>query len=570
MDRLAAGWGILLLLLLSFLYYGAYFNHGLNLGGEGGTTAVIAMRLNEGQRPFVDTFLGYNLLWFLPVAWLFQVTGPDYFVLRGFFFFLCACTAILGFLTVRRVLQSGLVALAVGICLVLIPGMIFRNYMGLLAVANQLALVAAFVLPQQKAAHRVVLVTASAAVLAFTFLVRIEVGWFMFVIWMGLLILSGFGPVRRSPCEVTVSCLVGLAMAALVHLPFVVDAHRRHYAPQFYGQYMSFLGLFRWEMEKQFVRPKREPQVGPNSTVTTASAGGAFIAPQEGRRLRPSASEMITARRSRDRYFAAAIHVPAWMAIALVGSAAVCGLVAWARRDSGLWRDALTVGVLTGCALTLFPQYYFFRPDTPHITEFMAPFLVAVACAAGIAVRRAVRAGGGPSAICAVGVCGALVVMVWVHFGHAWRKESAGTIAALKPGTVEFVGRNNVRVWLPPERAEGLSRLRDAILEHSAPGDWLVCLPYSPTINFLADRPSYLWDLYTDNTMAGPAFDAWRIAELGKYDPAVVVIDHRPINNSERSRLRNWAPRLYAHLHENYDFLGEFAENEVFIRRVGP
>jgi len=34
----------------------------------------------------VETFLGYNVLWFFPVAGLFEITGPSYLVLRWYFF----------------------------------------------------------------------------------------------------------------------------------------------------------------------------------------------------------------------------------------------------------------------------------------------------------------------------------------------------------------------------------------------------------------------------------------------------------------------------------------------------
>jgi hypothetical protein len=67
--------------------------------------------------------------------------------------------------------------------------------------------------------------------------------------------------------------------------------------------------------------------------------------------------------------------------------------------------------------------------------------------------------------------------------------------------------------------------------------------------------------------MAGPEFDKARITEMEKYDPAVVVIDHRAINNSEASRFPNWAPGLYRHLQETFDRVGEYAGNEVFVRR---
>src|SRR4051812_36290778 len=106
-DGLFRKWGPLVLLVFAVLYYGQYYRSGLNLGGEGGTVAVNAMRLNEGWLPIKDTTLNYNVMWFYPVAWLFKLTGPDYITLRIYFFALCVVAALLGFLIVRRVTGFG-------------------------------------------------------------------------------------------------------------------------------------------------------------------------------------------------------------------------------------------------------------------------------------------------------------------------------------------------------------------------------------------------------------------------------------------------------------------------------
>ena len=107
LDSHLKTWGALGVAIFAMIYYAAYYRSGLNFSGEGGTVAIIAMRLLDGQRPIVDTFLGYNVMWFYPVAWLFQVTGPDYTALRIFFFALCTVTGILAFFVVRRVTGSG-------------------------------------------------------------------------------------------------------------------------------------------------------------------------------------------------------------------------------------------------------------------------------------------------------------------------------------------------------------------------------------------------------------------------------------------------------------------------------
>jgi hypothetical protein len=599
LDAGAARLGFPLLVLLAFAYYISYFLNGLNLGGEGGTTAVLAQRLMEGQRPIADTFLGYNVMWFLPVTWIFSFVGPDFLAMKAWFFALAGASGLLGWAVVLRVARSGLLALGVGVAIILIPGMLFRNYMGFLAVANQLALVSAFALPPARASMRVALVALAGCVVGVTFLVRVELGFFMLVLWMGLLLLSLLDPrraLRARLVEFFAGGLAGILLLVAVHAPFVADARAREYAPQFFSQYTGFFALLHWELGKEIdawhkardeSRPEAVAATDPAKVSHARTAPGAADASDagavgilelagdepvrvvaevdDGRRPRPPVSEIVSGRKDRDRFFAAAFYLPAVLAPVLAFAGwGLWALAVW-KRDAGLWRDGEVVLITVGCALTLFPQYFFFRPDTPHLSEFMVPFLVAGACAASIAVRRG---GTGFSArVIAALVVVALALQVWIHFGHAFPKESSGSIAARKHAPELFTGQNNVRALLREKDAGPIRAMHDLIVSNSAPDDWVLCLPYSPTINFMTARRSYLWDLYTDNTLAGPEFDATRIRELNTFQPAVVVIDHRPINKTEESRFPNWAPKFYNYLRAHYTLAGEFLGNEVFLRK---
>ncbi|MCX7868647.1 MAG: hypothetical protein N2322_01735, partial [Terrimicrobiaceae bacterium] len=297
-DRWSGRAGPAILAVVALAYYSLYFNHGLNLGGEGGTTAVVAMRLNEGMRPIADTFLGYNVLWFYPVAWLFRLTGPDYLALRAFFFVVCAVTALLGFLTVRRITGSGLLALLTGLSLVLIPGMMFRNYMGLLGVGNQLAFTLAFLAPPRRPGLRAALMACAGGVVGLTFLVRVEVGWLMLFIWLGLLVLTLFEPGARN-WRINLAGLVGgLAAMALVHLPFAWDAARRGYAREFWSQYTAYFALVRWEIQQLGTQPASSspasqapapPAQAAEAGVGAGGSGGEAGAVLEARRPRPRA-----------------------------------------------------------------------------------------------------------------------------------------------------------------------------------------------------------------------------------------------------------------------------------------
>jgi hypothetical protein len=58
----------LLLLIVAGFYYGSYYRHSINFRDEGGTVALLAKRLLDGERPFLDVVLGYNVLWFYPIV----------------------------------------------------------------------------------------------------------------------------------------------------------------------------------------------------------------------------------------------------------------------------------------------------------------------------------------------------------------------------------------------------------------------------------------------------------------------------------------------------------------------
>lgn len=127
--------GFWLLALASVLYYTAYYDTGLSLTGERGSNVLIAQRLLAGERPFVDLFPGYNLLWFYPMTAVYAVVGPHWLATRIYFLVIAVVTALMGYSLVRRVTGQAWLALLAGVFMVLIPGAIFRNYMGFIGFA---------------------------------------------------------------------------------------------------------------------------------------------------------------------------------------------------------------------------------------------------------------------------------------------------------------------------------------------------------------------------------------------------------------------------------------------------
>lgn len=568
--------------LFAVIYYGSYLRKGLNLGGEGGTVAVIAMRLMEGQRPLVDTFLGYNVMWFWPVAWVFELTGPNYVALRIFFFALCTLTGMMSYLIVRRVTGCGWYATLVALGPVLIPGMIFRNYMGFLAVLNMLTLLQAYVFVQPSTRRRWLWIAAAGGALGLTYLIRIDVGAFFTLITLGLLVLYPLG-VRGGFRRRTATALGALGLTAglfvVTHTPFYLDARQRGYAEEFVGQYTGWINLVRYLAQQEAAAlqtksaadsPRVAEPVAPSETSAPVETSTAETKDQrdiesDDYLQKKGLEDLANAPTFYDQAFVLITYGPIVVAVAMVFPMGVLLLIALVRTNEPLRRESLTVLIATGSALTLFPQYFFFRPDTPHLSEFMVPFMVAMACACWVAVRMSKNRALGVrlAAWVLVGLC---LVDTGLYFYHSFPKDSAGTIAARRKRTHELVAENGVRVDLKRQTRDELQQLCNLIKTHTRPGDYVICYPYAPTINFMTDRPSYEYNLYVDNAHNVSRFHEETMAEFARFRPAAVLIDNRAINQTEDSRFQNWAAETYQWLQKNYRSQGVFRKQELFLR----
>lgn len=577
-DGVLARHGWLLVLLMAVVYYAQYYRSGLNLSGEGGTAAVIALRLLDGQRPIADTFLGYNVMWFYPVVWLFQVVGPSYVALRIYFFVICTCSGLLAFFTMRRATGRGFLSVGVAALIVLIPGMIFRNYMPFLGLLNMYLFLQAYVFRHKAPAFRLVLMAAAGAGLGLTYLIRVDLGLFFTIIMLGLAVLGPCVFPGRLGQRIGVSAL-GTAMSLLVavglQLPVYFDARARGFDQQFIGQYLSWFHLVRTGLFAA-TTGSPEPSAGasapaaaPEETAAASLPAAKQDAPERpidrSSLQRPPVSDAWTLPVFYDRAFATIIHLPLLLAPLFVGGFSIALLVALIRRREEAMADYLTVLVALGCSLTLFPQYYFFRPDTPHLSEFMAPFLVALALAGWCALRHCRRLGAAGIAVAWIVVILA-VIDAGLYAYHSFPKESAGTIAAKSKRRYEFVAENGVHVWLKKKELAEMQGVYDLLRTRTKPGEYVVCYPYAPTINFFANRPSYEYNLYIDNATAGADFHRETLAELAKYAPAAVVIDNRQINKNDASQFSQWAADTYEYIRSHYHLGGTFGRQEVYLR----
>jgi hypothetical protein len=565
--------GFAALLVFGLVYYFLYYDTGLQLTGEQGSNALLATRILEGQRPIADTFLGYNLLWFYPLSAIFHFTGTHWLAMRIYFLFLALITGLMGFCLVRRVTGRGWTAAVTGVFMILMPGMIFRNYMGFIAVLAMALLVRAYVLSASSERRQIGWMAAAGAGLSLCFLIRIEPALLMTVIWVGLTLLYPFGAAGKFSARLRTilrGTLASIAAFTIVHTPFVIHAYQRGFGPEFVAQYAGYVGLLRWELHQEIEKSKAspEPQKKAESPAAVASeqtveSKPADIGSRDGRQSRPPLSDIIGPWRI--YYFATAIWLPVPVAGFFVLTGVVLLAAALFRRDAARKEAALIMLVTMGTALTLFPQYFFFRPDAVHLSEFMVPFWPALVCSGWMLLPLRTK---GPFLRLWAWLGVVLVVLSFmVSYNSLYGRGSSGSIRSADGLDTGFRALNGVQSRVKSRDLPDWEGLRDTVLAHSAPGDFVITYPYVPIVNVMCDRPSYQSRLYVDNATATPDFLRGESKAIMERRPAVIVINNRAINKSEFSRFRNWAAPLHAVITRDYALVGRFFEDvEVYAR----
>ena len=228
-------------------------------------------------------------------------------------------------------------------------------------------------------------------------------------------------------------------------------------------------------------------------------------------------------------------------------------------------RTGLSILATTGCALSLFPQYFFFRPDSVHLAEFMVPFYPALGCAAaaGILLTKKMRG----LAFCGAALLLILVLQVVVSFNALFGREGSGSIRIARGKSELFEASGGIRFRVKPEELEDWQGLRDILCSSLREGDYLVTYPYVPLLNVMAETPSYQFKLYVDNATESLDFPEKMVRELREKKPAVVVVNNRDINKTEFSRFKNWAAPVHGFLSTEYVLAGTYFDLiEVFVR----
>lgn len=571
---------IILLLAIAFSYYGSYVRYGIGFRDEGQTVAFGAQRLLNGELPLKQVVLNYNVLWFYPVVALFKLFGVSYVLLRGWCLALSALTAGLGFLMVEKTTRRPWLAFLVAIVLVLIPGSPFKNYIPLIAVANTLCLLHVALTPANSRAAFFKAI-AGGAVLGLSFLIRIDIALLFTAIWLLLLVvrlLAGTAPFAGRALVSIGSLLALAAVAGVLHLPVWIDAKRRGFDREFAAQYVE-----KWRMlERPVTRllrhraaPKLQPaHAGAHSQIPRRAA----LNPAGGD---PAGADKQTLQRATWRNWqkVGQNSGPAFVFLCYAPLLVVAVLIPWGVFTwvRGVWRGereqeerALGVLVLIGGALSTFPQFFFFRPDVPHLSEFMPGLLVSSAAAAGLLWCDVSSWRNWRTLFTAF-----LVAIAAVYVCRILPDRWAGTCAIRNKRTKFFAAANGVRVFVSSREFTGLTQIKQLVREFAPkPRDFVVCYPYSPGINLLANRPTYERNVYVDNATRTTRWDAEAIARFEVYRPAVIVLSDWDINGTDASRFSVWAVKAKTWIQTHYTCQGTYIAGsdafEIYTREPAP
>jgi len=576
----------LLLVLSALIYYGFYWRSGLKLSGEEGVAAMVAQRLNAGARPIVDTFLGYNVGWFYPIAWLFKATGPNYLALRGYFFLLAILSGLSGCWIVMLVTRHRLLSIGTGLILIMLPGVIGRNYMGLLGLLGMLALLGTFVVPHKNKQTGLSWMVFTGFVISLTWFVRIDLGFFLTTLFLLTTLLFLVKPVAGffARCR---SVLLGIAILTLSFLviqgPVYSDALHRGFGTQFAQQYLLWPLMIKnsgSQILNRLTSSQKKPVAATSTTEKSELKSHALGISTQGSETpastisysdtslqRPSLNEILKAPTFKDRLFALIVYLPVPVASFFVFWGLLMVLFSLLTREVNLWRKGALLLVSTGASLVLFPQYFFWRPDMVHLGEFMVPFLVTLVLGIFLAGSEWGKSDRWKRLALSLVIFPAILDLS-CYLVKGWQTDGSGSIAASRRRHLEFTASNGVRVKLNPEELLRDTLLRDTILNHSRPGDYVVCYPYFPMVNFMTDRPSYEHNLYADNAIPSELFFNQAKGNIEHFHPAVIVIGTGKVNSTESSRFQNWASKTYDYIREHFQLVASDGEVEIYAREA--
>ena len=565
-----------LLLLFALCYYGSYYRCSLYPAGEGGVEGVTTLRLLEGKIPFVEAVLNYNLFWFYPIVALFKIFGPSYTALRIYFFCLASLTGLLSFYVVHLTTRRLSAAALAGLLTLILPGQLFRNYMAFLVMLNMALFLKAFLTSHRTYRKQLLWIGAAGLSLGLTFLIRIDLGFFSSVSFFLLALFFPWIKFNEKECLISAPRRFLLSIAALLlgalgflalHVPVYCYALDRGFASYFASQYEQWPLM----IKNQADHLVKTIHLSPSPRATKALVVTSQSPPSCCMQQSSSSKKTVTLARPsffsfdlREKITALNLYLPIMTSLLLILIAA--GFFLQKTNHYNSRHRAFLILTSLACSLSLFPQYFFWRPDMVHLSEFMVPMTVTIL----MAIVFALEAWSFSKFFLKIVLFLFLALgtaTLALYFINGCQSQSTGGIAISEGRTKDFLGENGVHVKLKPHEWEETSAIYQSVLSHSKQGEYVVCFPYNPEINFMTNRPSYRCNLYCDDVSASKNFDETAIREIETFHPAAIVITNWPINGTEHSRFTNWAAPTYEYIKSHYILDYSKGIIQVFVRR---
>lgn len=528
------GLGMAVVLLAALVLYGGYVDAGYNYADDG-HYAQTAYEFLLGTAPH-DIRFGYGLLWHKLGEWLFVLAGPSYVVVRGLFFATAGITAALVWLAVRQLGGGAVPAGFAALAALLVPAYPATSFYGFCTLLNVTAQLPAARRGGDLRARDVVL---PALALSVTFQIRADFGY---VFSMPVLAMVLHAALAAAPGH-RLHRFAGLATTAIAVfllglLPLAGLAHRGGYLDLVLAEYLRYPKAI-------LLIVMRLLGLDPAAAATPGAGTLLQRVP-------------LAALREGPPHRAALALLTYGCPLAIAGFVLLEFATLPRTAAQRAARAATAFVVLVGAVATL-PHYFLYRPDLPHIANFMPGFLVLSAL---LALRWWHTTAEGRWRGAALPGTLAVLALPLVYVWTGLAGPGTGSSAVADGRTVPFTAGNGIRVRLAPDEQALLSALRDVVLANSRPGDRIVCLPFCPGIAFLAERRLLLKEHYVDDSLlvTDPGWIERTIALTEAERPPVVVTFDWAMNGTELSRVRNWAAPYYAYLDrtatERRDVLG--------------
>ena len=539
------------LVLFAVIYYSLIYRYGINLADEG-SVALISQRLMHGEHPFLDIQPGYNVLWFYPISALFRVFGTNLLLMRCYFYAISACSGLIAFLTLRRLDAPLWLALIQGIIVISINGQYFKAYIPFLVIANLFA-ITLFLTSRRKR----LLGFGAGILLGTTYLIRIDIAIFCSIVWFFVFLLHAILVNRGLSLNVSAACYCLLGIIAM-HLPFLYDAYNRRFLAPFVDQYSNITALI---LRPVLARPPENSSVDQRQPLRQA-------APVQQTEPKPKAATYSSALQRRHfleiflkspslekRLLAFLTYIPPLLVCAL----GITGLYLCIQRTITVDRWLL-FSALLAVSLSVFPQFFFFRPDLPHLIEFMKGGAVALTGAGWILWSTLGKSRISVSFAFAIGI--SELAYVWLAFASPY----GGTLLVRMNRHMEFRGANGVDVLLNRVEHQEVAELYSATVLNSAKNDYVTCYPYLPGVNFITARPTFQSNLYVDNLTQYAEWQQSEISKIQRYRPAVIIIDDWKINGTDDSRFTRWAESVTRYVQSHYRPVSSVGGKMIFAR----